>query len=214
MRASGFHDFAMPISQHTHPNAASRLAPASDTPVVEARFPLPCLERLRRALDAALDRPPHARGAGLRDALRDFADPAELAPLIAGCGPACSSGYRREILLADPKGRYCAVALIWGPAQFSPIHGHHTWCAYRVLSGALHESRFEWQEAGQHAQWRTDEARLPGAVSYTDAGFEGIHRLGNPHPTTAVSLHVYGVDAPDVATRVNRLVDAVGRPRA
>ena len=202
----------MLIPQHASLGAGFGRPASADAAGIDAAPP--CIEHLRAALDAALDLPLHVRAAGLYEALQDFADPAEIATLIAHCGPASSTGYRREILVADPQGRYCAVALIWGSAQFSPIHGHHTWCAYRVLSGALHESRFEWQETSQHAQWRADEARLPGAISYTDAGFQCIHRLGNPHPATAVSLHVYGIDVSGVSTRVNHLVDTVSRHTA
>jgi len=167
----------------------------------------PCIDRLRAGLDAALELPASVRAAAIQNALHDFADDTEIAALIAHCGPPCATSYGRQMLVADPQGRYCAVALIWGQAQFSPIHGHHTWCAYRVLSGALHESVFEWDKPTEQAHWQLDQARLPGAISYTDAGVGGIHRLGNPHAAAAVSLHVYGIEAAQVTTHVNLLVD-------
>jgi hypothetical protein len=31
-----------------------------------------------------------------------------------------------------------------------------------------------------------------------------IHRLGNEHPQTAVSIHVYGIDSARISSHVNR----------
>ena len=41
------------------------------------------------------------------------------------------------------------------------------------------------------------------------AGVETIHRLGNRTRRPAISVHAYGVDAPRVATHVNRMLAAV-----
>ncbi|HTI17119.1 MAG TPA: cysteine dioxygenase family protein [Trinickia sp.] len=114
--------------------------------------------------------------------------------------------YRRHLLTADPLGRYAVVALVWGPGQMSPVHAHHTWCSYAVLSGELTETLYEWNETQGCATPARTRVRTPGAVSYTPAGMTGIHRLGAAGPGTAVSLHVYGVTGQQVATHVNDLV--------
>ncbi|MEJ0004617.1 MAG: hypothetical protein WDN30_15640 [Pararobbsia sp.] len=49
--------------------------------------------------------------------------------------------------------------------------------------------------------------RATGDASFVRAGLGGIHRLGNRGDTTAVSFHVYGVHADDIATGVNRCVE-------
>jgi predicted metal-dependent enzyme (double-stranded beta helix superfamily) len=41
--------------------------------------------------------------------------------------------YRRHLLVADPLGRYAVAALVWQAGQASPVHGHHTWCAYTMI---------------------------------------------------------------------------------
>ncbi|HEV3106046.1 MAG TPA: cysteine dioxygenase family protein, partial [Trinickia sp.] len=115
--------------------------------------------------------------------------------------------YRRHLLAADPDGRYAMAALVWQPGQASPVHAHHTWCAYAVLDGTLTESLFDWNSAlGRATQART-QSRAAGAVSYTRAGLSCIHRLGNAGTRAAVSLHVYGVAGERIATHVNDLVN-------
>ena len=48
--------------------------------------------------------------------------------------------YTRHIAYADPHGAFTVAYLIWRPGQFSPVHGHKTWCTYQVLQGELAET--------------------------------------------------------------------------
>lgn len=115
-------------------------------------------------------------------------------------------GYFRHVAYADPLGHFTIVYLVWPPQQFSPVHGHRTWCAYRVLQGQLTETLYRWDEDAQCAYPLRHAQRLPGDIVTAHAGLEQIHRLGNKGPDLAVSLHVYGVDAQAIATGVNHLV--------
>jgi predicted metal-dependent enzyme (double-stranded beta helix superfamily) len=133
------------------------------------------------------------------------ADPAWLTPAHR---EGASNGYRRHLLAADPLGRYAVAALVWRPGQASPVHGHRTWCGYAVLDGVLHETLYAWDEAAHCAARVRARAREAGTVSYVGAGLQAIHRLGNDGIRPAVSLHVYGVSAGQLATHVNRLVAA------
>lgn len=117
-------------------------------------------------------------------------------------------GYSRHVAYADPYGHFTIVYLVWPPQQFSPVHGHRTWCAYRVLQGELTETLYRWDEAAQCALPVREAARRPGDIVTAEAGLEQIHRLGNAGADLAVSLHVYGVDAQAIATGVNHLVRA------
>ena len=115
--------------------------------------------------------------------------------------------YERNLLYADPVGRFVVLALTWRQGQFTPIHGHWTWCGYSVLDGKLEEEEFEWIAATQVAQFTQRAERQSGAKAVTSpAGLADIHRLGNANSKTAISLHVYGVDARSIATHVNRVV--------
>jgi predicted metal-dependent enzyme (double-stranded beta helix superfamily) len=141
---------------------------------------------------------------GVRAALAEAAaNETLLAPAQCEGSSEC---YRRHLLAADAAGRYAVVALVWHPGQASPVHGHHAWCGYAVLSGTLTETLYQWDESLGSAKPLRTHARVPGAVSYTRAGLGGIHRLGNAGPARAISLHVYGVAGDEVSTHVNDVV--------
>jgi predicted metal-dependent enzyme (double-stranded beta helix superfamily) len=117
-------------------------------------------------------------------------------------------GYARHVMYADPHGLFTIVYLVWPPGEFSPVHGHHTWCAYRVISGELTETLYRWDEHAQCAREVRDVHRRPGDIVTAAAGLEQIHRLGNAGGDVAVSLHVYGVDEQALATGVNHIVSS------
>ncbi|CAD6558894.1 cysteine dioxygenase family protein [Paraburkholderia sabiae] len=168
--------------------------------------------RLCSALDVAFDACTEAHDPSLhasfaravRAALTEAAaDPALLTDDQREPSATC---YRRHLLAADPHGRYAIAALVWMPGQASPIHAHHTWCGYAVIDGALTETLYDWQADGDCAVPVREHSRETGAVSFTRAGRNCIHRLGNGSGAAAVSLHIYGVSGNQIATHVNDVV--------
>jgi predicted metal-dependent enzyme (double-stranded beta helix superfamily) len=168
------------------------------------------LARLSQALDAACCFDPASPGFmhGVRAALSSLSDEPEL--LSMAQRESSPDSYTRHLLFADPLGRYAVAALVWRPGQMSPIHGHHTWCAYTVTEGTLTETLFSWDTDAHHAVKTRQHARVCGAVSVVGAGRGAIHRLGNTSATgkTAVSIHVYGVTGAQISTHVNDVVRA------
>ena len=114
--------------------------------------------------------------------------------------------YARHPIYGDPAGRFTIVAIVWGARQFSPIHAHHAWCAYAVCEGELQETLYAWDAKRDRARAASTGIRSPGYGCYAHAGLDQIHRLGNPGPDVAISLHVYGVERERVSTHVNRVV--------
>ena len=164
----------------------------------------------RSALEQACGEAAEAFGARIGAALADAAPLIDCLPDTVLRG--CATSYTRHVLASDPAGRFAAAALIWRPGQSTPVHGHHTWCGYRIMRGVLTEERFEWREAQAHA-WRTGlQHRAAGAASFVGAGYEGIHRLVNYTDEVAISLHVYGVHADAMSTRVNQVVERGDAP--
>lgn len=115
--------------------------------------------------------------------------------------------YTRHLVYADPLARFSAMLLVWRPGQSSPVHGHRTWCAYRVLRGTLSERHFQWDPQTRRARQINVVTRSSGDTFSVPAGLSHIHALGNASDTVAVSLHIYGVDRDHIATGVNLLVD-------
>ncbi len=120
--------------------------------------------------------------------------------------------YRRHLLASDPHGRYTIVSLVWRPGQQTPIHGHHAWCGYAIVSGTLHEELYRWDNVQHRARAMHRQTRAIGATSYVQPGLNaGIHRLthaGADNAPPAISLHVYGVAHEQVSTQVNHVVHA------
>ncbi|MCZ8438964.1 cysteine dioxygenase family protein [Achromobacter xylosoxidans] len=114
--------------------------------------------------------------------------------------------YTRHIAYADPHGAFTVAFLIWRPGQFSPVHGHKTWCAYQVLQGNLVETHYRWDPADGAAEICSEISRRPGDIATATQGLRQVHRLGNAGPDVAVSLHIYGVDKADLCTGVNHVV--------
>ena len=115
--------------------------------------------------------------------------------------------YARNLLYADPAGRFSVLALVWREGQITPVHGHWTWCGFSVLQGELTEDHFGWDAVRQCARFERQVTCSANSVEVSPAGLTDIHRLGNYSDTTAISLHIYGVGASQVATHVNRVAD-------
>jgi predicted metal-dependent enzyme (double-stranded beta helix superfamily) len=134
---------------------------------------------------------------------------------LAACAPGLltpaqragsSERYARHLLHGDARGRFAIVSLVWQPGQRTPVHSHYTWCGYAVVEGALHEETFAWPRGGGAARCTGAAERRAGYACFGHAGVETIHGLRNRSSAAAVSVHVYGVDAPRVATHVNRVL--------
>ncbi|WP_420995910.1 cysteine dioxygenase [Cupriavidus sp. 30B13] len=143
---------------------------------------------------------------GIEDSLPD--DDALLALLPEALRAGSPHGYVRYLVHADPLARYSAMLLVWRPGQHSPVHGHQTWCAYRVLQGTLHERHYRWDAQAQRARQCGEMSRTVGDTFSVPAGLRHIHALGNDGDEVAVSLHIYGVDQEHIGSGVNLLVDA------
>jgi predicted metal-dependent enzyme (double-stranded beta helix superfamily) len=171
-----------------------------------------CGELLSQACCEVADLVPYR----VRQALNQALTPA-LTPTIAASLlnlPRAEHTYTRHVLHADVKGRYTVVALIWEAGQFSPVHAHFTWCAYRVLSGALRETHYAWDQAAGHAYPLSHIERIAGHSACSHAGLDFIHRLGHAGQEgaqPAVSLHVYGIDSERIGTHVNRALASLRR---
>jgi predicted metal-dependent enzyme (double-stranded beta helix superfamily) len=120
----------------------------------------------------------------------------------------CPDRYARHVLYADPQSRFTILALVWSGGQFSPVHAHDTWCAYAVHHGALAETLFRFDAATEQAIPLRTETRRAGYGCFARSGLEQIHRLGNAGLEPAISIHVYGVEAAQICSHVNRVLDA------
>ena len=109
--------------------------------------------------------------------------------------------YARRLLHRDPRGRYSAIVMTWGPGQGTAVHDHGgLWCVEGVVDGEIAVTQYlVQQETDGYYRVTPIGSVLAGTGS---AGClippTDHHVLANARPTRAsVTLHVYGGDLDD-----------------
>jgi predicted metal-dependent enzyme (double-stranded beta helix superfamily) len=110
-------------------------------------------------------------------------------------------GYRSHTLHVEPDGSFSIVALVWRPGQLTRIHDHMTWCVFAVIQGVEHEELFD---ADLNPIGRSDN-QVGDVSGFAPPG--DIHRVHNTGHTTAISIHIYGIDVTRAGTSVRRYYD-------
>ncbi len=87
---------------------------------------------------------------------------------------------------------------VWPPSTETRIHDHSSWGVFVCAVGSVLEERYERLDDGSrsdHARlrkiWQLLWSREDGASSVLPHD-GGIHRVGNPGDSLAVSVHLYG----------------------
>jgi 3-mercaptopropionate dioxygenase len=100
---------------------------------------------------------------------------------------------------------FSIVALVWRPGQKTPIHNHLTWCVFGVIQGEEYEELFKLNEDGS-----LDEAGVnhnpTGSVAHL-APPGDIHRVRNKGKSTAISIHIYGIDVRRMGSSVRQIFE-------
>lgn len=109
--------------------------------------------------------------------------------------------YARRLLHRDPKGRYSAIVMTWGPGQGTAVHDHGgLWCVEGVVDGEIAVTQYlVQQETDGYYRVTPIGSLLAGTGS---AGClippTDHHVLANARPARAsVTLHIYGGDLDD-----------------
>jgi len=97
-----------------------------------------------------------------------------------------------------PDRSFSLQMFVWPAGTRTMIHDHSSWGAYACAAGTVFEERYERLDDGsrfEHArleeEWHLSWSPQDGASTVLP-GNGGIHRVGNPHGETAVSVHLYG----------------------
>jgi predicted metal-dependent enzyme (double-stranded beta helix superfamily) len=93
---------------------------------------------------------------------------------------------------------YSLQVFVWPPGTETKIHDHSCWGVYCCAVGSVLEERYERLDDGcrlDHAHlkkiWQLKWSREDGASSVLPND-GGIHRVGNPGDSVAISVHLYG----------------------
>lgn len=102
--------------------------------------------------------------------------------------------YTRN-LVDEGNGKYNLILLCWGEGNGSSIHDHSdSHCFYKMLSGGLTETQYEWPKSKKKRAAMTPKQSFSikeNEVGYINDSY-GLHRVENKsHTERAVSLHLY-----------------------
>jgi predicted metal-dependent enzyme (double-stranded beta helix superfamily) len=109
--------------------------------------------------------------------------------------------YARRLLHRDPRGRYSAIVMTWGPGQGTAVHDHGgLWCVEGVVDGEIAVTQYLVEQESD-GFYRV----VPIGSLLAGTGSAGClipptdhHVLANARPSRAsVTLHVYGGDLDD-----------------
>ncbi len=113
----------------------------------------------------------------------------------------CATHYARRLLHRDPRGRYSAIVMTWGPGQGTAVHDHGgLWCVEGVVDGDIAVTQYLVQpDTDGYFRVTPIGSLLAGTGS---AGClippTDHHVLANARPSKAsVTLHIYGGDLDD-----------------
>jgi predicted metal-dependent enzyme (double-stranded beta helix superfamily) len=104
-------------------------------------------------------------------------------------------------------GSYVLKVFVWPRGTGTMIHDHSSWGAYSCVLGTVLEERYDRLDDGsvfEHARlnkaWQLTWSRGDGASTVLP-GNGGIHRVGNPGESLAISVHLYGPRLEDIDGR-------------
>jgi predicted metal-dependent enzyme (double-stranded beta helix superfamily) len=155
------------------------------------------IARLDRSVEAGS---PQAITAAVKADLEHILGGGKLS-LPASFTVACRDHYARRLLHRDPRGRYSAIVMTWGPGQGTAVHDHGgLWCVEGVVDGDIAVTQYlVKQDSDGYYRVTPIGSLLAGTGS---AGClippTDHHVLANARPSKAsVTLHVYGGDLDD-----------------
>jgi predicted metal-dependent enzyme (double-stranded beta helix superfamily) len=83
------------------------------------------------------------------------------------------------------------ILLVWCPYSSTPVHSHPKYgCLFRVLEGTIHTQTYLDDDMSSIYKIDAEHILPKGTIDYTK-GQHGIHRVFNPYPEMAFSLHLY-----------------------
>lgn len=153
---------------------------------------------LVRRLDAAIEAPDDGtRCQQVRGALEWGAERADEI-LTEDLARPIEGHYARRLLHEDPDGRYCAVLMVWGAGQDTPLHDHGgSWCVECVYRGRIRVDSYDRtaNRCSTTGVWDFEKKQtIHAGIGESGAlipPFE-YHVIANDEADTAVTLHVYG----------------------
>lgn len=137
--------------------------------------------------------------------------------LTAAQREASADEYTQHVLHVEEDGSFSVVSLVWLEGQDTPIHDHVAWCVPAVHRGREEEVRYRLVDRAPAAGGDGDgrgRHLVPAGTGVNEAGDVtaltppgDIHRVRNPGPEKAISIHVYGADIERLGSSIRHTYD-------
>jgi 3-mercaptopropionate dioxygenase len=114
-----------------------------------------------------------------------------------------AAGHRLHV---EPDGSFSLLAIVWRRGQWTRIHDHVTWCVFARLQGDVTEELYH-LDAPSETLVPAGRRRCTAGTVRCELPPGDIHRLGNPDPAPAITLHVYGTDVDRLGSSARRIYD-------
>jgi 3-mercaptopropionate dioxygenase len=155
------------------------------------------IARIDRSVEAAT---PQAITAAVKQDLEDLLGGHRLS-LPASFTTPRPECYARRLLHRDPRGRYSAIVMTWGPGQGTAVHDHGgLWCVEGVVDGEIAVTQYQVEQDSDGFYRVTPIGSLLAGTGSAGCLIPPTdhHVLANARPSRAsVTLHIYGGDLDD-----------------
>jgi 3-mercaptopropionate dioxygenase len=103
--------------------------------------------------------------------------------------------YARRLIWEDPVTGVCAIAMVWGPGQGTPLHDHAgLWGVEAVLEGEIETTPYHlyaWQNKQYYFQAAPAERLAASETDFLGPPFEH-HVTRNVSREVAITINIYG----------------------
>ncbi len=105
--------------------------------------------------------------------------------------------YSRNLLYADPEGRFVVMALVWRAGAETLPHDHQTWGVVGIYKNAMSVVNFAEPKSSGAALEICGEATLDagGVVGVKPPRLRNLHIMKNETPEPSITIHTYGDSA-------------------
>ena len=119
-----------------------------------------------------------------------------------------ADGYGRNRVFLCPRDNFSIFAMAWPAGVSTPIHDHRDWCALGVYEGEIEETHYQPSDLSPDCTTAFPRKVLrhrPGAVAHLPVAAPNIHKIHNPTPNVAISIHVYGGNCETLGPNLDRI---------
>ena len=100
--------------------------------------------------------------------------------------------YTRNLLYADPEGRFTVMAVVWGPGRETPVHDHESWGVVGGYAEAMEVTNFRPVPGSGLEPADPVVLKAGDVVRIVPPRELNIHKMANRGTAPSMTIHTYG----------------------